>query len=178
MPDLSMSFDPSAIASNSDAASSALAEATAASSVAAELQQNVTDMDSAPNSDHSAVGPQCNDIAAGESVTVMDCVYLKSDGEWWKTDADAVATAGGLLAISLESKADGEAMNVAMPGSFVRDDTWDWTVGGAIYLDTATAGALVQVAPSGTDDVVRVVGWAVTVDVMFFSPDQTIIVHT
>lgn len=177
MADLSFSFDPAEIAANSDAASSALAEANAASSVAAELEFNLTDLDATPNSDHSANGPQCNDIAAGETIAVMDCVYLKSDGEWWKTDADAVATAKYLLGISLEAKNDGQIMNVAFPGCFVRDDSWTWTVGGEIYLDTATAGGLTQTAPSGTDDVVRIVGHATHANRMFFYPDQTIIVH-
>lgn len=178
MPDLSFSFDPAAIADNSDAASSALAEATAASSAAAELELNLTDLDATPDSNYSANGPQCNDIAAGESVAVIDCVYFHSDGEWHKTDADAVATAEGMLAISLEAKNDGQVMNVALPGCFVRDDSWTWTVGGEIYLDTVTAGGLTQTAPSGTDDVVRVVGHATHANRMFFYPDQTIIVHT
>lgn len=137
------------------------------------------DLTAAPLSDHN-IGinsPHCDDIAAGESVTVMDCVYLKSDGEWWKTSASGEATSEGMLAISLESKTDGQAMNVVMPGSFVRDDTWGWTVGGEIYLDTVTAGGLTQTAPSGPDDVVRVVGHATHAGRMFFNPDQTTVGH-
>jgi hypothetical protein len=189
MADLSFNFDPSDMESKttdakshasdaSSAASDAISKATAASSAAATLKKNVTDLDATPDSDHSAIGPQCNDINAGESITVMDCVYLHSDGEWHKTDADAAATADGLLAISLESKTDGNAMNVAMPGCFVRDDTWAWTVGGKIYLDTVTAGGLTQTAPSGTDDVVRIVGYATHADRMYLFPEQTIVVHT
>jgi len=134
-----------------------------------------------PTSDHSiGVGsPHTNDIAAGESVTIMDCVYMGTDGEWHKTDADAIASGGGLLAISLESKNDGEAMNVALPGSFVRDDTWNWsltTEQGRVYLDTETAGALTQTPPSGTDDVVRIAGYAVTTDIIYFGP-EIVVVH-
>lgn len=130
-----------------------------------------------PGADHVSEGPRTNDIAAGESVTVMDCVYLHSDGEWHKTDADNVTTAEGMLAISLESKTDGQAMNVAFPGSFVRDASWSWTVGQEIYLDTVTAGGLSQTAPSGTDDVVRIVGHATHANRIFFRPEQTIVVH-
>ena len=129
-----------------------------------------------PGSDHTASGPQTDDINAGEAITVMDCVYLHSDGEWHQADADAVATGEGMLAISLEAKTNGQAMNVALPGTFVRDDSWTWTVGGEIYL-SCTAGSITQTAPSGTDDVVRVIGYATHADRLFFDPDKTIIVH-
>jgi predicted RecA/RadA family phage recombinase len=128
-----------------------------------------TSVDVTPDSDHTATGPQTNDINAGESVTALQCVYLHSDGEWHLADADAEATGGGLLALALETKTDGEAMNVALPGSFVRDDSWDWTVGDAVYLST-TEGSLTQTAPSGTDDVVRILGWATHTDRIYFNP--------
>ena len=58
-------------------------------------------MDGAPNTDHTSVGPITSTFVAGESVTVMDLVYFKSDGKWWLTDADAAATGAGLLGIAL-----------------------------------------------------------------------------
>lgn len=123
-----------------------------------------------PTTDHASDGPATNAFQAGESVTVMDLVYFKSDGKWWKTDADAAATAGGvLLAISLETKSANEAMNVALPGSIVRDDTWAWTVGAPVYV-SVTAGAITATQPSGTDDVVRVVGFALSADAIWFQP--------
>lgn len=127
-------------------------------------------IDGTPNTDHTSNGPNTATFSAGETVTVMDLVYLKSDGEWWLTDADAAATAGGvMLAISLESKTDGQAMSVALPGSFVRDDTWNWTVGAVLYVGL-TAGQITATQPSATDDVIRVVGFAVTADVIWFAP--------
>lgn len=137
----------------------------------------IAPLDGTPNTDHTSNGPKTSTFAAGESVTVMDLVYLKSDGEWWKTDSDAAATSAGLLAISLESKTDGQAMSVALPGSFVRDDTWNWTVGDVLYID-ATPGAITATQPSGTDDVIRVIGYAVTADVIYFYPEAGYITHT
>lgn len=127
--------------------------------------------DGTPNTDHSSNGPTTNTFNAGETVTVMDLVYMHSDGEWHLTDADAAATAQGMLAISLESKTDGQAMKVALPNSFVRDDTWNWTVGATLYVGL-TAGQITATAPSATDDVVRIVGWAVTADVIWFGPSS------
>jgi hypothetical protein len=134
-------------------------------------------LDGTPDTDHTANGPSTNTFAAGASITIMDLVYLKSDGEWWQTDADAAATTDGLLGISLESKTDGQAMNVALPGSFVRDDTWNWTPGATLYVDTATAGAIVAAQPTGTDDAIRVVGYAVTADVIYFMPSGLYFTH-
>ena len=51
---------------------------------------------------------------------------------------------------------------------------WNWTVGGIIYLST-TPGALTQTAPSATDDVVRVCGWAVNADTVFWNPSPDFI---
>ena len=143
---------------------------TQADALRAVTPSTVRDMGGAPATDHTAVGPFTSAFSAGESVTLMDVVFFKSDGEWWKTDADAEATSKGMLAVSLETKADGEAMSVALPGSFVRDDTFDWTVGAVLYLDTATAGGLTETAPSGSGDIVRVAGFAMTADVVFFDP--------
>jgi hypothetical protein len=129
-------------------------------------------LDATQNTDHTANGPQTNTLNAGATVAIGEVLYLASDGEWAKADADAVAT-DGLLAIALAAGTDGNTLLVALPGSFVRDDSWNWTVGGAIYLST-TAGALTQTAPSGEDDVIRRIGFAVSADVLYFLPGDTV----
>jgi hypothetical protein len=134
-------------------------------------------MNGTPGVDHTSTGPTTNTFNAGESVTVMDLVYLKSDGEWWRTDADAAGTTDGLLAFSLESKTDGQAMSVALPGSFIRNDSWNWTPGAILYVDTATPGAIVTGQPSGPDDAIRVVGWAVSATVIYFMPSGLYFTH-
>lgn len=131
--------------------------------------------DATPDADHTATGASTATINAGAAISAFELVYLHSDGEWAKADADATATTDKLLAVALEAGTDGNPMDVALPGSFIRDDTWTWTVGGAIYAST-TAGALTQTAPSATDDVVRVVGYAISADVMYFMP-ETGVVH-
>ena len=62
-------------------------------------------------------------------------------------------------------------MNVALAGSFVRDDTWSWTPGVPLYV-SGTLGAITATKPSGSGDVVRTVGYAVTADVIFFNPSS------
>ena len=125
-----------------------------------------------PTSNQTGNGITVEDVAAGENVGVGEVVYLKSDGEWWRTDADAEATAKGMLGIALETKTDGVNMKTMLKG-FYRDDTaFGWTAGDVLYLSTAI-GNLTATAPSGSGDIVRVVGYAVTDDLIYFNPDGT-----
>lgn len=128
--------------------------------------------DGTPASDHSATGPTTGTFNAGSSITAMELVYLASDGEWAKADADADTTSNGMLTIALAAGTDGNPLLVATAGSFVRDDTWNWTPGAILYVDTTT-GAITATAPSGSGDIVRVVGYAVTADVIYFLPSGT-----
>lgn len=119
-----------------------------------------------PSSDETATGIK-GTFVAGENVVFGEVCYMKSDSKFWKADADAEST-GPAIAMALAS------INADASGSFlfhglVRDDTWNWTVGGKIYLDTA-AGALTQTAPSGSGDIVQVVGVATHADRIYFNP--------
>jgi hypothetical protein len=107
----------------------------------------------------------------------MDLVYMGSASKWLEADASSTTTSAGLLALALEAKTDGQAMNVALPGSFVRDDTWNWTPGAPLYV-SETLGAITATQPTTTDAVIRVVGFAVTADVIWFDPDGAYITHT
>ena len=128
--------------------------------------------DGTPNTDHTSIGPTTNTFVSAGSTTVMDLVYLDGTSQWVLTDADAAATAGPVkLAISLETKTAGQAMKVALPGSFVRDDTWAWTPGAVLYV-SETAGQISASVPTGVDGIVRIVGYAVTADVIFFNPSD------
>ena len=104
----------------------------------------------------------------GESVAFPNLLYLKSDGKWWKADADAAATMPGLR-MALESKSADQACSMLVHGR-VRDDDWNWTVGGLIYAST-DAGGFTQTAPSGTTDIVQIVGIAYHADKMIFNPE-------
>lgn len=134
-------------------------------------------LDGTPASDHSAVGPVTNTFNAGYSSAIGDLVFMGSGGKWLEVDADAVATCNGLMGIALEAKNDTEAMLVALPGSFVRDDTWNWTVGATLYAGE-TLGLPQEAIPTGADAIIKVIGFAVSADVIFFnpSPDQQSVV--
>ncbi len=139
---------------------------------AAEMQ-----LDGTPDGDHSANGPTTATFNAGATIAAMEVVYMGSGGEWLLTDADAASSAGDVMvAVALAAGTDNNALKVATSGTYVRDDTWNWTIGAELYL-SVTAGALTETAPSGTDDVIRVVGYAVTADVIYFDPSPSYITH-
>jgi hypothetical protein len=71
--------------------------------------------------------------------------------------------------MALESKSADQTCSMLVAGR-VRDDDWNWTVGGLVFAST-TAGALTQTAPSGTTDVVQIVGVAYHADKMLFAPE-------
>jgi len=113
-------------------------------------------------------------ITAGENVVFGQVLVLKSDGEYYLTDADAVTTMPGQV-IALESKGNGQACLVLIEG-YICDTDWNWTLGdgqaNTLYPDDATPGAMVQhaAAPSDVGDQVQTVGRVITADTIFFRP--------
>ena len=128
-------------------------------------------LDASPDTDHTANGPQTNTLASGYSSTIMDLVYMGSSSKWLEADSDATTTSINLLGIALEAKTDTQAMNVALPGSFVRDDSWSFTPGVPLYVHT-TLGAITATKPTGSGDIIRTVGFAVTATYIFFNPSS------
>lgn len=118
---------------------------------------------------------------AGEALSFGFSVYLKtSDSRWYQTDADADATAGavkiGMCVLAAAGAAS--ATNILLVGKIRADAQFPtFTVGVPVYLSTTT-GALQTAQPSGTDDVIRIVGYGNTGDELYFHPDNTYLTHT
>lgn len=104
---------------------------------------------------------------AGENLVFGDPVYLKSDGKAWKADANGSATfpAVGIAAATIAANAAGEILLIGT----ARNDAWNWTVGGVVYL--STGAGLTQTAPSTTGDTIQVVGVAhPNADTLYVNP--------
>ena len=102
---------------------------------------------------------------------------LAADGHFDDADADSSANCGAVV-LALET---GTGSKKVLFMGIIRNDGWNWTLGAGkanlIYLDT-TAGTLTQTQPSGTDDVIQPVGWAITDDCIFFNPSLMYFTHT
>lgn len=118
-------------------------------------------------SDHSVSGNTSSGTVS--NVTAFgQALYMKSDGTWDLADAtdDTTMPAAGL------TTAAANGVQTILTYGYARDDSWDWTPGGEIYIDT-TAGALTQTAPDTNGNQVQIVGVATHADRIFFNPSYS-----
>lgn len=107
-------------------------------------------------------------IAAG------NVCYITGDDSGTPTielaDADAEATSSGMIVLTSEGIADsgdtGEAIVIGKLSGLS-----GMTAGAKQYIST-TDGGFTETAPSGSGDVVRIIGYALTTTAMFFNPSQ------
>ncbi len=120
--------------------------------------------------DHTATGLSAQMLAGG-AIAAFETVCIHTvTGEVVLADASALATARciGIAPSAISDTATGE---ILLQG-YIRDDTWNWTIGGEMYL-SETAGGMTQTAPG----IEQVVGIALTADVVYFNPSLDIIEH-
>ena len=102
-------------------------------------------------------------------VSVGDLCYLSAADTWSQTDANAEATAKGMIGICLVSNVSiGEVLKY---GAYT---TTGLTAANNYYI-SGTAGEWTNVAPSASGDIVRIVGYALNTTTLFFEPDCTYI---
>jgi len=110
---------------------------------------------------------------AGAALAFGDVVYLAvADSRWELADADAVATGGSTMVgiCVLLASGDNEPTTILLHGIIRADTAFPaLTVGSAVYLGV-TAGDVQVAAPNGEDDVVKVLGYALTADEMYWNP--------
>jgi len=126
-----------------------------------------------------------NAVASGMTTTFTvatnvvfgDVCYIDSAGKMEIGDADATASSMciGMAIATINADASGNFLLLGI----ACDTDWDWTVGGTIYLTVTgtSTNTLSQTAPSGSGDVVRVIGVATHADRMLFNTEVTTVVH-
>lgn len=125
-----------------------------------------------PTTDGHATGPTTNAFNSSYTSAVGDLVYLKSDSTWALTDSDALGTTTGMLGIALAIATNGNPLLVALPGSFVYATAFPTLTIGAPYYVGETAGSIQAAIPTGADNAVRVVGFGVHADKLWFNPSS------
>jgi len=107
------------------------------------------------------------------SMTTGALYHYKSDGTWQLARADAVATCDGLLAIALGAASDTNGMLLR---GMVTVDHDTGAVGDVLFVSDS-AGDITATAPSGNNDIVRVVGYCLHASngQIWFNPDGTFV---
>jgi|21_taG_2_1085346.scaffolds.fasta_scaffold02785_2 hypothetical protein len=107
------------------------------------------------------------------SMSVGKIYHYKSDGTWEAADADAVATSDGLLGVALGAASDTNGMLLR---GMVTLDHDPGAVGDVLYLSTSH-GSATSTAPSGNNDIVRVIGYCLHASngQIWFNPDSTFV---
>ena len=117
----------------------------------------------------------------GATIAIGDVIYLDvTAGEWLLADASAKATAGDVcIGIAASTSTDGNPVTVLLSGT-MRAATFPASIalGAPVYI-SETAGDLTATQPTTTDSVIRVLGWAVTVEpnTIYFNPSPDYIEH-
>ena len=108
------------------------------------------------------------------SMTTGAIYHYKSDGTWELADADQASTCDGLLGVALGAASD---TNGVLLRGMVTIDHDPGAVGDVLYVST-TAGDCSATAPSGTGDIVRIIGYQVSHASngnIWFNPDNTFV---
>lgn len=111
---------------------------------------------------------------AGTTLAFGDLVYLAAaDSRWELADADAATTADRLLGmVVLAAAADGDPTVLLLMGTIRADAAFPaLTIGSPVYVGE-TAGDVQTAIPTGADNVIRRVGYALTADELYFNPSM------
>jgi hypothetical protein len=115
------------------------------------------------------------------------CYFDVATSKWKLSKADAAATSGGVkLGMCILAANADAATEMLLFGKINAAAKFPaLTVGAVCYISAATAGLIVAGAagattgqPTGTDHVIRVIGWGNTADELFFAPSPDYITHT
>jgi len=99
---------------------------------------------------------------AGEQIFPQQLLFLSSSGQWYKADADSADTSTPLLGICLTEAEANDSISVLLEGHYSTITYHDQvatpaTIGAPLYVST-NAGYVTETAPTGTGDIVRLIG--------------------
>lgn len=109
---------------------------------------------------------------AGENITAGHVCYLSDDDQIWLTDADSSDNSTGLLVLAL-ADVSASASGVFLTYGYAENSNWSWNESAILYLSTSS-GNMTETAPSGSGDIVRIIGYGIdAADTIWFDPDKS-----
>lgn len=129
-----------------------------------------------PSTDMTVTGLRVTLIAAID-MNFGDVGFLNAAGKVDLGNANSIATSSCAFMATQTILANN-------PGTFLlqgiaRNDAWNFSIPGLIFLSTSgvSGSTLSQSGPTGVDDVIQVLGFALSADAMFFNPQLVQIEH-
>ncbi len=141
------------------------------------ISNTLTAGDAGVNSVVHASSANWNDITfnpniitktVGETVTSGSFCYLKSDGWYYKANALSAITMPA-VAIAYDNITSGSTGRLLRQGD-ITNSTWNFTVGGMIYVSDVTAGSGTNTVPVSSLHQVQCVGYATAANSIYFNP--------
>ena len=119
----------------------------------------------------SEVTQEYGTFLVGDTVASGDVCVLSTNGEMIPAVATNKIYARGLIGLAVEAAGATQTARFLLRG-FVPDNTFD--AGDLLYLDT-TVGQMTPTQPSASGQIVRLLGYKLANDNIFFQPDETFI---
>ena len=109
---------------------------------------------------------------SGESLSAGHVCFLDTDDKFWKADADVSANSTGMLVLAL-SNVSADVSTTFLAYGYSVNTNWSVNEAAILYLSTTT-GNFTETAPSGSGDIVRIIGYGIDdSDTIFFDPDKS-----
>lgn len=103
-------------------------------------------------------------------------LFMAANGHFNTTNATSSATSP-CVGLAMDT---GTGVKRILVQGVLRFDAWSWNTGpgtlGLIYISNS-AGTLSQSQPSGTDEVIQPVGWALSDNCIYFAPSMIYLTH-
>lgn len=119
--------------------------------------------------DNTAHGVVISDTIA-ETVAQCDSLFLHSDGKWYQTDSNIEAEVKALQGMATADGTGEHTANVLLNGICKNTTDLAFATIGAVLYAPETVGPPTTTIPADTGDFVRVIGWVINADTIYFNP--------
>ena len=109
---------------------------------------------------------------ASEVLAFGDVAMYNNDSKWIKANKSEENKVDGQIGVVVASGAADDDIMLLLMG-YARDNNWSNITASSMYV--GTSGALTQTLPTASGDFVRVLGYAISANIIFFNPDNNII---
>ena len=111
----------------------------------------------------------------GNGSTVKGSIYYIDGANWSLADADTVAASTTLLAVALGTDPDVDGMLLRGFVTLLTEVEGTEAIGSVLYLSATDTGIATITAPTGSGDIVRVIGYSLhaTDNQVYLNPDGT-----